>query len=139
MIFIFIYYNHSMQLNIERTKSTPEVKYDPINQSITLDGRCLERDENFWNEVHDGIQKLCENQLTQTLNFKLEYISTATIKDIKKILTTDTKALGLQPLIINWLYEEDDEDMLSKGEDYQKTAALLSHIKKRENLAVAEI
>jgi len=57
--------------------------------------------------------------LTQ-VNVQLEYFNTSSSKcilDVFKKLEAIHK--GKNEVIINWYYEEDDEDMLEAGEDYE--------------------
>ncbi len=54
------------------------------------------------------------------VNIQLEYFNTSSSKcilDVFKRLETIYKARN--EVIINWFYEEDDEDMLEAGEDYE--------------------
>ncbi len=54
------------------------------------------------------------------LMFSLEYFNTSSSKcilDVFKKLEAIHK--GKNEVIINWYYEEDDEDMLEAGEDYE--------------------
>ena len=54
------------------------------------------------------------------MNVQLEYFNTSSSKcilDVFKKLESIQK--GKQEVIINWYYEEDDEDMLEAGEDYE--------------------
>ena len=58
-------------------------------------------------------------QLTK-VNIQLEYFNTSSSKcilDVFKKLEAIHKAK--HEVIINWYYEEDDEDMLEAGEDYE--------------------
>ena len=55
-----------------------------------------------------------------TFNFRLRYFNTSSSKcilDVFKKLETIYK--DENDVVINWYYEEDDEDMLEAGEDYQ--------------------
>jgi hypothetical protein len=54
------------------------------------------------------------------VNIQLEYFNTSSSKcilDVFKKLENIHK--GGNQLVINWYYEQDDEDMLEAGEDYQ--------------------
>jgi hypothetical protein len=54
------------------------------------------------------------------VNIQLEYFNTSSSKcilDVFKKLEAIYKAKN--EVIINWYYEEDDEDMLEAGEDYE--------------------
>ena len=56
----------------------------------------------------------------QNTNIQLEYFNTSSSKcilDVFKKLEAINK--GGSAVVINWYYEEDDEDMLEAGEDYQ--------------------
>jgi hypothetical protein len=54
------------------------------------------------------------------VNIQLEYFNTSSSKcilDVFKKLEAIYKSGN--EVVINWFYEEDDEDMLEAGEDYQ--------------------
>ncbi|HSA04828.1 MAG TPA: DUF1987 domain-containing protein, partial [Tenuifilaceae bacterium] len=54
------------------------------------------------------------------VNIRLEYFNTASSKcilDVFKKLEVLKK--NSNDIVINWYYEEDDEDMLEAGEDYE--------------------
>ena len=54
------------------------------------------------------------------MNIQLEYFNTSSSKcilDVFKKLEAIYKSGN--EVLINWFYEEDDEDMLEAGEDYQ--------------------
>ena len=57
---------------------------------------------------------------------QLEYFNTSSSKCIldvfKKLENLHNKSVA--EVIINWYYEEDDEDMLEAGEDYQSILKL---------------
>jgi hypothetical protein len=55
------------------------------------------------------------------VNIQLEYFNTSSSKcilDVFKKLEAINKG-GQSSVVINWHYEEDDEDMSEAGEDYQ--------------------
>jgi len=60
-------------------------------------------------------------QGTVNVNIQLEYFNTSSSKCIldvfKKLENLQNK--NRAEVVINWYYEEDDEDMLEAGEDYQ--------------------
>ena len=60
------------------------------------------------------------------VNVQLEYFNTSSSKcilDVFKKLEAIHKAKN--DVIINWHYEEDDEDMLEAGEDYESSSGCL--------------
>jgi len=109
-------------LTIEGTPKTPMVKFDGETGKIEIKGRSIpENSIEFYkplvewlDEYGKGPQKLTD------VHVQLEYFNTSSSKcilDVFKKFETIVKA-GHE-VIINWYYEEDDEDMLEAGEDYQ--------------------
>ena len=69
----------------------------------------------------DWLEKYASKPQSATnVNIQLEYFNTSSSKcilDVFKKLEAINK--GGSSVVINWYYEEDDEDMLEAGEDYQ--------------------
>ena len=69
----------------------------------------------------EWLEKYSDSPLDLTqVNVQLEYFNTSSSKcilDVFKKLEAIHK--GKSEVIINWYYEEDDEDMLEAGEDYE--------------------
>ena len=107
---------------IEGTAKTPTVKFDADSGVLEIKGRSIpENSIEFYKPLVDWLEKYSDNsqELTQ-VNIQLEYFNTSSSKcilDVFKKLETIHKGKG--EVIINWYYEEDDEDMLEAGEDYE--------------------
>ena len=56
---------------------------------------------------------------TTEVNVQLEYFNTSSSKCILDVFKKLESIIGKTNITINWHYEEDDEDMLEAGEDYQ--------------------
>jgi hypothetical protein len=69
----------------------------------------------------DWLEEYAKSPLEKTsVNVQLEYFNTSSSKcilDVFKKLEAIHKAKN--EVVINWYYEEDDEDMLEAGEDYE--------------------
>jgi hypothetical protein len=69
----------------------------------------------------DWLEEYAKGPLEKTIvNVQLEYFNTSSSKcilDVFKKLEAISKAK--HDVVINWYYEEDDEDMLEAGEDYE--------------------
>jgi len=69
----------------------------------------------------DWLESYAREPLKKTLvNIQLEYFNTSSSKcilDVFKKLEAIHKSKN--DVVINWYYEEDDEDMLEAGEDYE--------------------
>ncbi len=109
-------------LLIEGTAKTPIVKFDAEQGLIEIKGRSIpENSIEFYKPLVDWLDLYAKLPKTHTkVNVQLEYFNTSSSKcilDIFKKLESIHKASN--DIIINWYYEEDDEDMLEAGEDYE--------------------
>lgn len=109
-------------ISIEGTPKTPTVNFDANNGIVEVKGRSIpENSIEFYKPLVDWLEEYQSSptKLTQ-VNIQLEYFNTSSSKcilDVFKKLETIFKSGN--EVVINWYYEEDDEDMLEAGEDYQ--------------------
>ena len=109
-------------ISIEGTPKTPTVKFDAETGIVEIKGRSIpENSIEFYKPLIDWLEdySATPQKLTQ-VNIQLEYFNTSSSKcilDVFKKLENVYK--GKNEVVINWYYEEDDEDMLEAGEDYQ--------------------
>mgnify|MGYP005842394231 CR=1 FL=1 len=109
-------------IKIEGTRKTPEVLFDAEKGIIEVEGRSIpENSIEFYNPLVDWLDEYAKEPKEKTeVNIRLEYFNTSSSKcilDVFKKLEAIYK--NDKDVIINWYYEEDDEDMLEAGEDYQ--------------------
>ncbi|MDT8401542.1 MAG: DUF1987 domain-containing protein [Bacteroidales bacterium] len=107
---------------IEGTPKTPTVKFDSGAGVFKLEGRSIpENSVEFYKPLVDWLDRYKESPLPKTtVEVKLEYFNTSSSKcilDVFKKLELIHKAKN--DVEIKWYYEEDDEDMLEAGEDYE--------------------
>lgn len=105
-------------INIQGTPKTPTVEFNASNGTLLLKGRSIpENSIEFYRPLIDWIANYSKQPQAQTeVSIQLEYFNTSSSKcilDVFKKLET----LG-ENVSIKWYYEEDDEDMLEAGEDY---------------------
>jgi len=107
------------------TNKTPTVLFDADKGFIEIKGRSIpENSIEFYKPLVDWLDKYATEENAQghtNVNIQLEYFNTSSSKcilDVFKKLEAINKLDGKE-VIINWYYEEDDEDMLEAGEDYQ--------------------
>jgi len=109
-------------ISIEGTPKTPSVNFEAATGKIEVKGRSIpENSIEFYKPLVDWLEQYSANpvKLTQ-VNVQLEYFNTSSSKcilDVFKKLESIHKAGN--EVLVNWYYEEDDEDMLEAGEDYQ--------------------
>lgn len=108
-------------LTINSTSKTPSITFAEKGH-LEIKGRSIpENSVEFYKPVMDKLEEYGTSPKPQTtVTIQLEYFNTSSSKcllDIFKKLEQLNKA-GSQ-VSINWLFEEDDEDMQEAGEDYQ--------------------
>ncbi|MCQ2374918.1 MAG: DUF1987 domain-containing protein [Salinivirgaceae bacterium] len=108
-------------LIIEGSAKTPSVTLDP-NGKLELKGRSIpENSVEFYKPIIDWLEAYFSSPAALTeVNMKLEYFNTSSSKcilDVFKKLEAIYKSNN--DVLVLWHYEEDDEDMLEAGEDYQ--------------------
>jgi hypothetical protein len=104
------------------TSKTPEINLNPENGDLLFKGRSIpENSIEFYQPIFKWMETYSESPAEYTtLHMQLEYFNTASSKcllDIFKKLEK-VKSTG-KPVIVKWYYEDDDEDMLEAGEDYE--------------------
>ncbi|MDP4209965.1 MAG: DUF1987 domain-containing protein [Bacteroidota bacterium] len=109
-------------LLIEGTAKTPTVRFDANQGLVEIKGRSIpENSIEFYKPLVDWLETYSKEAKPQTkVNIQLEYFNTSSSKcilDVFKKLETVYK--NNREVVINWYYEEDDEDMLEAGEDYE--------------------
>lgn len=107
-------------INLEGTPKTPTVKFDAGAGTLELSGRSIpENSIEFYKPLLEWIDAYGGGPKAKTeVNIKLEYFNTSSSKCILDVFKKLETVKGTE-MTINWYYEEDDEDMLEAGEDYQ--------------------
>lgn len=106
---------------IQGTPKTPTVNFNGTSGILLLKGRSIpENSVEFYRKMIEWIDVYADNPKNRTeVNIQLEYFNTSSSKCIldvfKKLESISGKG---KEIVINWHYEEDDEDMLEAGEDY---------------------
>jgi hypothetical protein len=107
-----------LEKNILSTKNTPEITLDPAG-IIIIRGRSMSGNvSEFVKEIENWINKYISHPAEVTsVDFHLEYLNTNNIKIYISLLKKlETIILKNKKLMVNWYYEEGDEDIFEKGE-----------------------
>ena len=107
---------------LEATPKTPRLYFSKETGEFEISGRSIpENSIEFYKPLVEWLEEYTSDPLDLTqVNVQLEYFNTSSSKcilDVFKKLEAVHK--GKSEVIINWCYEEDDEDMLEAGEDYE--------------------
>ncbi|MGE0567906.1 MAG: DUF1987 domain-containing protein [Bacteroidia bacterium] len=107
---------------VEGSPKTPSISFDLSSGVLEIKGRSIpENSIEFYKPLVDALDSYSGSAKPDTtVNVQLEYFNTSSSKcilDVFKKLESIHK--NGSAVTINWHYEEDDEDMLEAGEDYQ--------------------
>lgn len=109
--------------NLEQEGSfkLPTLSLNADTGVLELEGKSIpERTAEFYDPILEWIDEYMKNPKEETtLNIKLEYCNSSSTRYLMDILE---RLEGMykegKTVVINWYYEEDDEDMLDLGESY---------------------
>jgi hypothetical protein len=109
-------------ISIDSTPKTPSIKFIQEEGVLEIKGRSIpENSIEFYKPLVDWLEHYAKGPLNKTLvNIQLEYFNTSSSKCILDVFKKLEAIHKLKhDVTINWYYEEDDEDMLEAGEDYE--------------------
>ena len=107
-------------LHIQATKKTPTVSLNSEGE-IRIEGRSIPEDASlFFHEIIEWCKLYLTTHPPKTkVDIYFEYLNSGTSKYILQILKLLKENLGSdQELIVNWFYEEGDDDIMERGEYY---------------------
>ena len=108
-------------ISIPGTLKTPTIISDSEKGLIEIKGRSNpENSSLFYKPLIEWVEKYSTNPLEKTvINIKLEHFNTSSSKCILVVFKKlePIKKANLE-IMVNWYYEEDDEEMLEAGETY---------------------
>ena len=109
-------------LKLEGSPKTPTIEFNSGSGYLLIRGRSIpENSIEFYKPLIEALEAYNNDSQSNTkVDIQLEYFNTSSSKCIldvfKKLEAINS---GSSEVVINWYYEEDDEDMLEAGEDYQ--------------------
>jgi len=104
-------------IKIAPTQKTPSVSFS-ANGTLELKGRSIpENSLEFYKPLIDWLEAYSRNANGETnVHVQLEYFNTSSSKCLLDLFK---RLENLSKVVIHWYYEQDDEDMLEAGEDYE--------------------
>lgn len=122
-------------LKIDGTKQTPEINFNPNTGVLIISGRSIpENTFEFFNPVLLWLEEYGQKAQSKTvINVDLEYFNTSSSKYILEIFKRlKNIANDGNDVLVKWFYEEDDEEMMETGEDYEDVSGLTFEILAKE-------
>jgi len=116
------------ELILNGTKQTPYVNFNATTGKLELSGRSIpENSFEFYNPLLEWLTAYGAIALPTT-NFKvyLEYFNTSSSKYILEVLKRlkEINELDSKEVKVEWCYDEEDEEMMETGEDYEDVTGL---------------
>lgn len=116
------------ELILNGTKQTPYVNFDATTGQLELSGRSIpENSFEFYNPLLEWLIAYGPVALpTTNIKVYLEYFNTSSSKYILEVLKRlkDINELEGKEVKVEWCYDEDDEEMMETGEDYEDVTGL---------------
>ena len=111
---------------IEATHSTPAINFC-MDGRLMIEGRSLPEDVNkFYKPLIEWIINL--NTESVKLDINLEYFNSASAKKLLELLKSLDANSKIKSLIINWHYEEGDDDALETGQIFEDVLSRASSV-----------
>jgi len=119
-------------LDLEGTKTTPEVHLDAKTGELKFSGRAIPEDPGtFFTRILEWMEEYFQSVgKGASAEFTLEYVNSGSSKYFLEIirLVNSSHLKGMESKIV-WLYEEDDESIEELGELYESTVELPFELK----------
>lgn len=120
-------------INIPASDESPQVFFDPKKGILEISGKSLPEDtKGFYDPIIDAVKEYTQKPNPHTvINLKLNYINSSSTKKILELVThfekIEKEGYNVE---LNWFYEENDDDMLEEGHEFNRLTELNVNIKK---------
>jgi len=114
------------ELRIAATKSTPEIELNPDGM-IRMRGRAIHENMiSFFKPVEEWVNEYIKVPADVTcVDISLEYFNSASAKLLIKLFQKISYVqLKNKKFLVNWYYEEGDEDILERGEYFSSVLGI---------------
>jgi len=109
-------------LNIEQTKFTPSIVFDIQKCLLEIKGDSLpENTTEFYKPLMESLLQFLQTpQNNITVNLELTYFNSSSSKFLYDFFDLFVEKNNGTDVVINWFYDEEDENMEEAGEDFQE-------------------
>ena len=115
------------KLHVEQTLQSPKIDFDPETGILEIKGKSIpDRTVDFYTPIMNWIEEYVNNPApTTTCNFRLEYYNSRTKKYLIEMMKAVNKLTEQgNELVVNWYYEEGDEDVQETGQMFKDLLAM---------------
>lgn len=108
---------------IKATQSTPYIYFDPNNGELEIKGRSIpENSVAFYKPLFDALDNYVNHIAVRGINVKIQleyYNSSSSVCILNLLKKLEILKDKVGPISIEWYYEEEDEDTLTAGNNFQ--------------------
>ncbi len=107
---------------VHGTAKTPSILLDPKAGTLEMKGRCIpENTIEFFRNLLDAVEAFGKtNPKKFEITLQLEYFNTSSSKCLLDLFkNTEVLMNNGAQTHINWIYDQDDEEWLEVGKDYE--------------------
>lgn len=110
-----------MNYILNPTPKTPKINFEAERGVLEISGRSIpENSIDFYKPALDWVEEYIKEPASETtLVVKLEYFNTSTSKCLIEMFRKLESIVEKSSVKIEWHYEEEDEDMMESGKDFQ--------------------
>ena len=108
--------------SIEGTHNTPDIVFDFKRGVLYISGRSIpENSLEFYNPLFSAIDNYVNDPRDETnINIQLEYYNSSSSSCLLSVFKKLEKLNAKNGKVsVNWIYEENDEDILAAGKNFQ--------------------
>ncbi|MDQ3394579.1 MAG: DUF1987 domain-containing protein [Bacteroidota bacterium] len=119
-------------LMLKSTPKTPEVNFDNNSGIFEIKGMsCAEYALDFYNQVFEWLDDYIKHPKPKTvLNIQFKYFNTSSAKCVLQLLERfSILSSNNHEVVINWIYSQNDEQMLHDGENYSEILGMEFNLK----------
>ena len=126
------------ELYIEKTKSTPEVRFDPQNSKLVIDGQSYpENAFKFYEPIFTWLEEYLQDArqgVVLEFYYYMPYINTSSSKCIMMLLEKLENAHKRgQSVSVRWYYDTENEMALECAEEFKEDLTLPFQISSAED------
>lgn len=111
----------------QATPKTPSIEFDQSQGLLEIKGRSNpENTMDFYRPLVAWVDEYVQNPPQMTIvNVHLEHFNTSSSKSILEVFKAlDPIKQSEKEVVVNWFYEDDDEDIMEAGENYEAITGL---------------
>jgi hypothetical protein len=122
------------KIDIPATDESPKVIFDTDRGILEIVGKSLPEDtKGFYDPIINVVQKYVNKPKPHTvINLNLNYLNSSSTKKILELVThfetIEKRGFSVE---LNWFYEENDDDMLEEGQEFNRLTELNVNIQKK--------